>query len=679
MKRQLSDFASPATAMLGLFVQVLVLMVYALFVLETEMLSSAFISDQLRDSLVHLLGGSVRGLPDGTEVVVSLPGAFLASLLVSLLLNGLNWGANRLRSLGRRQELSHIVLLNALWTLPIFVWIGMWLSRSVSTSFAIFTAGVVNIVLAITLAGWGKVLLLPNEAVQIEVDTSPERKRRDWKFLLLAMSLFTVTFVWMNWALWYNVRIPHGDSVMYEEHLWNLTHGKGFRSYLDQGLFLGEHIQVIHVLLVPLHWLWPSHLLLELAETVALALGAVPTYLIARRRSGSSHVALLIACAYLLYFPVHYLDISIDLKTFRPISFGVPLMLWAINAMEQKHWKQMVTAFVLALACKEDYAIVIAPMGVWCIWNEWTNSRKRGTSIDRKTLAIGATTAVVSTAYLLFVVKLAIPWFRDGETVHYARYFEAFGETPTEIVLTMITNPQLLFMELVTVGAVIYFLRLIVPLGMPIRGWSQLLVGAPVFILLCLNNLAMQPPGPYHHFHAPLVPILVWAKCVVIGSAIESASAMNRRAVWIFSCAFSTSLLFSFSPLSIQFWDPGQEMYWRNQYVQDERARQFRKVLEKLPQSARIASTDYVHSYLTHYERSYDYSKYPRAVADYEDKVPDDTDYIVIDRRHKYSRGEYDDLDLIRELQREPEKWDLLPDETHGYFAILKRRKPAGE
>ncbi len=675
MKRQLADFASSSTALLGLFVQVIVLMVYVTFVLETEVLSSAFVSDQLRTSLVEWAGGTVRELADGAEVTVSLPGAFLVALVGTLLLNGLNWGANRIRPRPQRQELSFIVLLNVLWTLPILVWVLMWLGRSVSTTFAILTAGIVNIVLAITLAGWLKVLLLPNEAAGLEVEEMASRKRKDWGLLLLAMSLFTVTFVWMNWALWYNIRIPHGDSVMYEEHLWNLTHGKGFRSYLDQGLFLGEHIQVIHVALVPLHWLWPSHLLLELSETVALALGAIPTYLIARRRSGISKGALLVACAYLLYFPVHFLDVSIDLKTFRPITFGVPLMLWAINAMEQKHWKQMIIAFVLALACKEDYAIVVAPLGLWCIWNEWTYSRKNKTELDRKTVVIGGMTAVVSTAYLLFVVKLAIPWFRDGETVHYARYFDAFGETPTEIVVTMITNPQLLFVELVTVGAVIFFLRLFVPLGMPVRGWSQLLVGAPIFVLLCLNNLAMQPPGPYHHFHAPLVPILIWAKCVMIGSVLESASATNRRTVWVFCCAFSTSLLFSFSPLSIQFWDPGQEMYWRNLYQQDERARQFHKVLEQLPKDARIASTDYVHSHLTHYERSYDYSKYPRAVANYEDKVPDDTDYIVIDRRHKYSRGEYDDLGLIRELQREPDRWELLPDKTEGYFAILKRRR----
>ena len=242
----------------------------------------------------------------------------------------------------------------------------------------------------------------------------------------------------------------------------------------------------------------------------------------------------------------------------------------------------------------------------------------------------------------------------------------------------MLTQPQLLFAELVTVGAMIYFMRLLLPIGLPLRGWSQLLVGLPLFVLLCLNNIAMQPPGPYHHFHAPLVPIIIWASCAAVAN-IQELRTTRRAGVWIVSCTLATSVLFSFTPLSVRFWDPGQEMFWRNLYVQDERARQFVKVIKQLPSDAKVASTDYAHARLTHFARSYDYSDYPRAVANYEDKVPDDTDFIVIDRQHKYSRGVYDDISQLRELQRNPEGWEVLPDVTNGYFTILKRRKQDDE
>lgn len=673
-KRQFSDFATPVTAVLGLFMQMLALTLFLLFVLESDFLANAFISDLLRDQWVRGLGGEIRQSFSGPEITVPVSAPAILSMLICLLVNGLMLAMDKLPcGPSQRMDAPERLTRITFWTLPILVWSLCWMGTVFFPSMLALVAGTVNLALAWCLTGWMYEFLRGFTPESQKLTASrPTTDRRAWGIVIVSMVLFTSIFVAMNWALWFNLRIPHGDSVMYEEHLWNVTHGKGFRSYLDQGLFLGEHIQVIHLLLIPLYLLWPSHLLLELSETVALALGAIPTFLIARRHSGNTLAAVFLTMAYLFYFPLHYLDIAIDLKTFRPISFGVPLMLWGIQALEEKHWKQMMVAFLLALACKEDFAIVIAPLGLWCVWNEWLTTRADQRTWSPRTVIIGSSTAVLATVYLLFVVKYAIPWFRNWETVHYARYFAEFGETPTEIVWTMLTQPQLLFVELVTTGSIIYLLRLLIPVGMPLRGWSQLLVGLPVFVLLCLNNIAMQPPGPYHHFHAPIVPIVIWASCAAVAHSQPWTS--NRRALWIFSASVTTSVLFSFYPLSLRFWDPGQQMYWRKLYVQDERAIQFENVLAQLPKNARVAATDYPHARLTHFRRSYDYSDYPRAVANYADKVPDDTEYIVIDRRHPYSIGVYDELSQLRELQREPAEWEVLPDRTNGYFAILKRR-----
>ena len=104
------------------------------------------------------------------------------------------------------------------------------------------------------------------------------------------------------------------------------------------------------------------------------------------------------------------------------------------------------------------------------------------------------------------------------------------------------------------------------------------------------------------------------------------------------------------------------------------RAELVERVLAAIPQTARVASTDFVHPRLTHYERSYDYSHYPRAVANYEDRVPDDTDYIVIDTGHRYS--DIKEPQQIRELQREPQQWELLDLQTEGVFIVLRRKRP---
>jgi len=139
-------------------------------------------------------------------------------------------------------------------------------------------------------------------------------------------------------------------------------------------------------------------------------------------------------------------------------------------------------------------------------------------------------------------------------------------------------------------------------------------------------------------------------------------------------CALVTSLLFSATPLGLSFWDPGSFYHWKKLYIPGPRAAAFDAVLPQIPVSAHVASTDYIHPRFTHHERSYDYSDYSRKIAGENRRVPEDTDYIVIDTQHYNSRIRT--IEEIPELQTEPERWEVLPDQTDGYFMILKRRSP---
>ncbi len=542
------------------------------------------------------------------------------------------------------------------------------------------------------------------------------------------IAIYIIVFTAMNWRLWHNLRIPHGDSAMYEEHLWNLWHGKGFRSFLDQGLFLGEHIQVIHLLLLPLHLLWPSHLLLEMCESTALALGAIPVFRMARRSTASDRAGLLMSAAYLLYFPLHFLDIEVDLKTFRPESFCVPFFLFAFDALEEKRFRRALILLAIALSAKEDYSIIIAPLGVWIAATTWWRARaldagfptpplgttaglpaisaavtenghlrsssaagsgdprRARLSADKWAFGVGCGLAVFGVAYLLLATRVVIPWFRGGAELHYVKYFSKFGNTMGEVAWNMLTNPSLLFGELLTGRTALYALSMLLPVGfVALLSPGRLAVGLPLFGILCLNELAADPG---HHFHAPLVPVIFWATAVGVGNAgicfskfkslFSPSSSWNadsfaRQFVW--ASAFTSGLFLSLSPAGITFWDPHASLSLWRLYAHDSRADYIEKVLEKIPPTSRVASTDYVHPRFTHYERSYDYSHYRRKIAGYEDSVPDDTDFIVIDTRHPYS--EIKSPDQVRELRTDPDRWELLPDDTDGHFIVLKRASPA--
>lgn len=527
--------------------------------------------------------------------------------------------------------------------------------------------------------------------------------RREFLVVILAAIGWEVTSFWMNERLYAGLLVPHGDSAMYEEHLWNVWHGKGFRSYLDQGLFLGEHIQVIHLLLLPLHRIWPSYLMMELAASCSLAICVVPIFSIAKRHSASERAAMWLALAWLLFFPMHYLDIAIDLKTLRPSCYGLPFLFWGIDFAERRRLFFSSLCFLIALTTQEDFAMVVGSIGAVLFLMARRNSDAVPTAQTKRFALWSLGLCFFSVAWVLLAVLVLIPAFRGGEAVHYSRYFGDMGNSPGDLFRTVLHAPGKILTQLFSLRTLYYGLVLTVPIGLvSFRRPVYLLAGAATFCMLSLiqlgnssemtdaGGLSELPPIPFHHFHAPLLPVLFWAAAVGLGATNDIRWRAGRRqppgttslmysqtnnaistARLAFFCAACTAVSGSLMPCGAAFWSNVSPFGWRNLYVSNERAAAFEKILKSLPTQSRIASTDYVHTRLTHFDRSYDYSGYPRAVNDFKPGVPPDTDYIVIDTGHRYSKIK--STDQIRELIDEPDAWKVVPNDSQGLFIVLKR------
>lgn len=595
------------------------------------------------------------------------------------------------------------------WVFAMF-WLLAWFIATLSSWFPLlsFLATTSPLWLAMLIAGSANGLFgksLRPDPVASEVHT----KQTLWPELcvvLIGLLAWEATSFWMNERLYAGLLVPHGDSAMYEEHLWNAWHGKGFRSYLDQGLFLGEHIQVIHLLLLPLHMVWPSYLMMELLASLSLAICAIPIFSIALRHSGNPRAAMWLALAWLFFFPMHYLDIAIDIKTLRPSCYGLPFLFWGIDSAERQKLLRSSICFLIALSAQEDFSLVVGATGLVLYLVARAQSPNAN---QRRSMVWAAAVTAFSVAYLLLAVLVVIPAFRGGEAVHYSRYFGDLGSSPGDLIRTALREPMRVLSVIVSFRTLIYAAVLTVPLGcLTWRRPQYLLAGLPTFLMLTLLQLGNEsgvpngnseapavsqlPPVPYHHFHAPLLPVILWAASAGLKSAISGrppdhrkSRRSNRLRTWLasrwdsialarfaFFCAAGTAVTGSMMPMGVNFWSKESPYGWTRLYVPGPRAAEFSKVLPELPETSRVASTDYVHTRLTHFERSYDYSDYPRAVNNYQPGVPDDTDYIVIDTSHPYSRVR--SLADVRELQAEPEKWEVLPDHTGGLFLVLKRK-----
>lgn len=670
--------------------------------LSTRQLAASFISPStwLQIASNVSLGHGVGNDLNYVEVPLSATLLPVAVTAVLTWVGGAIWLRARLRW-SMTEALIQWGWYGWLWWCLIDVWEWLWILAGAVAPDVV--SGVLSVIpqiwLAGCLAGWITTWLTWNAtASTVSLANSTSFARR---WLWVACGIYILIFTTMNWRLYFNLLVPHGDSVMYEEHLWNVLHGKGFRSYLDRGLFLGEHIQFVHLFLIPLYVIWPSHLPLEAASSAALALGAFPVFWMTRRHSGSDRAALGVAIAYLLYFPMQFLDIEIDLKTFRPESFGIPLLLLTLDQVDRKQLFGTLIGVAFCLSVKEDYTLIFGPLGLWIALSSWM-SRRAGTveraavvsvaertmnSFGRRPILFGLSLSVFGVIYLWFATRVVMPWFRSGVEVHYASYFSRFGKTPEEILRTWITEPGTLIEALITPDTLLYAIALLAPVAfLPLLSPGRLAVGLPLFCILCMNELEGSRT-PQHQFHAPLVAVVFWALAAAIPVGAKLAGPLLQRAGWnrpepvrvellgriAWVSSLSMGIFFSLSPLGLTFWDPGSSWNWKKLYGPTHRAQMFVRIADEIPSTARVASTDFVHPRYTHHERSYDYSDYQREVSGQGKRIPDDTDFIVIDTDHKYSKIKRPED--VPEYRDHPDAWELLPDRTEGVFIILKRKQ----
>jgi uncharacterized membrane protein len=260
----------------------------------------------------------------------------------------------------------------------------------------------------------------------------------------------------MTQAVW---STAHGDVLSVTD-----VHG-------EQISRLGSHFDPILALLAPLWWLWPSPEALLVLQAVALAAGAIPLYLLARRHLPEWPAAA-IASAYLLFPPVQWLTVS----DFHPVALATPLLLAAWYFLDAGRLWPFALFAAAAVATKEHVGLAIACLGVWY-------ALERG---ERRT---GAVIAVVAGAAAVVAALVVVPSFAPAGGAFESRY----------------EDPSLDGRDL---G---YVLRLLLPLALvPLGAAAALLVAVPELLLNIFSSARTQT-SVQTHYAATIAPALLVA------------------------------------------------------------------------------------------------------------------------------------------------------------------------
>lgn len=273
----------------------------------------------------------------------------------------------------------------------------------------------------------------------------------------------------------------------------------------DQISRLGAHFDPLVVLLAPLWWLWPDPSLLLVSQAVAVALGAVPVFLLARKHLGSDRAGLGFALVYLLYPPTQWLVVD----DFHPVAIATPLLLAAIWFLDENRLVPFAITAAAACLTKEQVGLVVAMLGVW---HAVAHGRRRAGTVIA---AAGVLVAVAAAAII-------VPRYAPGGGSPFEGRYAAVGGTPAGIAGTAASHPLRLLEASTEHRDLSYLLDLLWPLG----GLSLLapLVTASALPELALNLLSGARPQTSIHFHytAGAIPGLV-------AGAVLGAARLQRR------------------------------------------------------------------------------------------------------------------------------------------------------
>jgi uncharacterized membrane protein len=344
------------------------------------------------------------------------------------------------------------------------------------------------------------------------------------RILFWGVSVYSALFSFITVNRHFAFRTHALDLGYYDQLLWNITSGNGPLVSLPEMNAWGDHLSPILYLLAPLYALFPTPVLLLVAQSVILSLGAVPTYLLARRWLDDERLAATLALLYLLNPTLH----GINLRDFHAAALAIPLLLAAVCFFEASRPVWFGVAVILVLACREDAALPILGLGLWI-------------AAARRRWIPGVGLALASLALLVVLTELVIPNFRGAGYPHLGRYAH-LGGSVGEILGTMLLHPARTLAGVVSAPKLVYLLAILAPLGfLPLLGLLELLPALPVFA----ENLLGTDPVLFHHrtqYNAFLLPFLIAATISGLGRLRGWSVAGGRRLGLVLGFAMIASL-----------------------------------------------------------------------------------------------------------------------------------------
>lgn len=408
--------------------------------------------------------------------------------------------------------------------------------------------------------------------------------KKNWDKIILCLLIlfYSGTFATLT-VLRHNAFASNFDLSNMDHTMWNTLFGHFFSLRFEDNYVprLSIHADFILILLSPLYLIWDDVRALLIAASIFIALGAIPTYLLAYKVLKNKVFALVVVCLYLLNPSMQWTNIY----DFHGVSLAIPLLLAAFYTAYTKQWKWFAVFTFLALLTKEEISLFIYMLGL-CILFVFKEKR------------IGIITLVVGLLWFVTMTFIVIPGFTQKGTHWGLEMYQSHIDTEKPSAAASTDFIKAFF----TTEAATYYDSLLKPFGyLPIFGFPWLLLSFPELGINILGMPSMHTTT--FHYDSGITPALVIATIFGIHYVllfIRKIKPVKRYAngVGYLLCigllAIAVRTNYHYSPL------PTTPSCWCFIYNVTEEEKAFEKALQSIPKDASITASLEVRPHVNH-------------------------------------------------------------------------------
>ncbi|MBC6435857.1 DUF2079 domain-containing protein [Nostoc sp. HG1] len=283
------------------------------------------------------------------------------------------------------------------------------------------------------------------------------------------------------------------DLAIFDQAIYLISQNQTPFSSLMGINILGDHTAFIFYPLALLYKIYPDVHWLLLVQAVSLALGAWPSWSLARQAGLTEPKSIAIAAVYLLYPAVF----NVNLFDFHPEVIALPAILAAILAARLDKILWFGAAIVLILSCKAVLSLTVVMMGVWLFFFE-------------KTRRCGLIAIFLGAAWFLIATQAIVPYFNQGKQHAGVGRYQYLGNSVVEIAINLIIKPNLVASRIFSADTFGYLILLFLPViwWLSPRHLSPLIGALPMLLMNILSDIEAQR-DLIHQYSVPIFPFLL--------------------------------------------------------------------------------------------------------------------------------------------------------------------------